>query len=64
MKASEPDRELLNLLEKARKHEISKEEFQEQRVSFAFGNALNTRHSSKELVRKSIASIRPVKQAG
>ena len=34
-----PDPELVRLLEAASKKEVSEEELQEQRVSFAFGNA-------------------------
>lgn len=36
---TEPDKELLQLLEKAKKKEITETELQEQRISFAFGNA-------------------------
>ena len=43
--------ELDRLLEAARNSKISEEEFAEQRVSFAYGNASESSRSTKESVR-------------
>lgn len=45
------DPDLLRLLESSRNKPVSEEELQEQRISFAFGNALNREDITKESVR-------------
>jgi len=53
-----PDPELLRLLEEARGKPVSEEELQEQRISFAFGNApFNSQRITKESVRESSKRI-------
>jgi len=44
---------LTELLEKARKTPVTNEMLQEQRISFAFGNALENEEITKESVRQS-----------
>ena len=50
--------ELDRLLEKARDTEISDEQLREQRVSFAYGNALEDAKITKESVREASNSFR------
>jgi hypothetical protein len=50
--------ELSQLLEAARNTEVSEEELREQRVSFAFGNALQSELITKDSVRRSSKSMR------
>jgi hypothetical protein len=50
--------ELSQLLEAARNTEVSEEELREQRVSFAYGNALQSDLITKESVRQSSKSMR------
>jgi hypothetical protein len=50
--------ELSQLLEAARNTEVSEEELREQRVSFAYGNALESDLITKESVRRSSKSMR------
>ena len=50
--------ELSQLLEAARNTEVSEEELREQRVSFAFGNALQSDLITKDSVRRSSKSMR------
>ena len=50
--------ELNQLLEEARKREVSEEELREQRVSFAFGNAPQSDLITKDSVRRSSQNIR------
>jgi hypothetical protein len=53
-----PDPELIRLLEEMRGKIVSEEELQEQRVSFAFGNApFSSQHITKESVRESSKRI-------
>jgi hypothetical protein len=53
-----PDPELIRLLEESRGRPVSEEELQEQRISFAFGNApFNSQHITKESVRESSKRI-------
>lgn len=52
------DKELLALLEAAHKREITEEDLQEQRISFAYGNAMNSDGITKDSVRKSSQNIR------
>ena len=50
--------ELLDLLSKAKTAPVSDEDLREQRISFAFGNALNANLITKESVRRSSEHIR------
>lgn len=50
--------ELKAQLERARKTEITEEELREQRVSFAFGNALQSDKITKDSVRFASEHIR------
>lgn len=49
---------LQQLLEQARGRELTEAELQEQRVSFAFGNAPNSSLITKESVRRTSQNIR------
>ncbi len=49
---------LQQLLEEARSRELTEAELQEQRVSFAFGNAPNSELITKESVRHTSQHIR------
>ena len=50
--------ELLALLETTSSQVVTDEVLHEQRVSFAFGNAMNDEHITKENVRRASESIR------
>ena len=50
--------ELNQLLQDARNQDVSEDELHEQRVSFAFGNALRSDLITKESVRRSSRNIR------
>jgi hypothetical protein len=52
------DPELLALLLADRDEEVSEEELQEQRISFAYGNALGTEQITKDTVRQASKHIR------
>jgi len=53
-----PDPELIRLLEAARGKPVSEDELQEQRISFAFGNApFGSERITKESVRESSKRI-------
>lgn len=52
------DAELLALLDASRNASVSEEDLREQRISFAFGNALNSEAITKESVRLASKSIR------
>lgn len=53
-----PDPELMRLLEQSRDRTITEEELQEQRVSFAFGNAPDSTLITKDSVRLASKHIR------
>lgn len=53
-----PDSELSDLLEQAKKKEITEAELHEQRVSFAYGNALGSESVTKDSVRRASENIR------
>jgi hypothetical protein len=53
-----PDPELVALMNEKRKKEVTEEELREQRISFAFGNAMNTDAITKDSVRTTSQSIR------
>jgi hypothetical protein len=50
--------ELDRLLKEARSKEVSEEDLKEQRISFAFGNALESELITKESVRYASKRIR------
>ncbi|MCA9849119.1 MAG: hypothetical protein KC461_00525 [Dehalococcoidia bacterium] len=52
------DPQLLALLKEARKQVVTEAMLHEQRVSFAFGNAMNSDKITKESVREASQSIR------
>jgi hypothetical protein len=56
--ASPPRPELDRLFEAARASGVSDEELQEQRISFAYGNAPENSGITKESVRKASRTIR------
>jgi hypothetical protein len=53
-----PDPRLMSLLKEARKRDVTEAELQEQRVSFAFGNAPASSRITKESVRTASTHIR------
>ncbi len=56
---SEPiSEELKALIKEAKEREVTEEELREQRISFAYGNAMNIEGITKENIRKSAESIR------
>jgi hypothetical protein len=55
---AEPDAELVRLLAASRNRRITEEELQEQRVSFAFGNAPESKLITKDSVRHASKHIR------
>lgn len=55
---SNEDAKLLELLASTSLVEISEAELHEQRVSFAFGNAMNDENITKDSVRRASESIR------
>lgn len=50
--------DLLRLLGESRDRTVTDDELREQRVSFAFGNALNSNRITKESVRCASQSVR------
>jgi hypothetical protein len=52
------DPKLSRLLSDARSKEVSEEDLHEQRISFAFGNAPESSHITKESVRIAARRIR------
>jgi hypothetical protein len=58
LKVPVADPELLVLLQERTGRSASEEELREQRVSFAFGNALGSESITKESVRQSSQHIR------
>lgn len=53
-----PDPILIRLLEDSRDQEVSEAELREQRISFAFGNALNLEGITKDSVRVAAENLR------
>jgi hypothetical protein len=53
-----PDPELIRLLEATRNVQVSEDELREQRISFAFGNALNSELVTKDTVRQASLNVR------
>lgn len=56
--AGPADPEVMALLAKARVRGVSEEELQEQRISFAYGNALGSEQITKDSVREASKHIR------
>ena len=52
------DQELLELLERAKASTITEEQLHEQRVSFAFGNAPDSKYITKDSVRHAAKHLR------
>lgn len=52
------DAELLRLLEETRNIPVTEEQLREQRISFAYGNAMNNESITKESVRESSRHLR------
>jgi len=52
MEIKAADAELLRLLEETKNAPITEELLREQRISFAYGNALNSESTTKERVRR------------
>jgi hypothetical protein len=50
--------ELERLIKEAQDKGVTEADLQEQRVSFAYGNALKSEHITKETVRRTSQSIR------
>jgi hypothetical protein len=53
-----PDPELMRLLDESRNKALTEEEFREQRVSFAYGNAPDSALITKDSVRLASRHIR------
>jgi hypothetical protein len=49
---------LLRLLNESRDRAVTDEELREQRISFAFGNSLNSKLITKDSVRRASKSVR------
>ena len=56
--AGSVDSELAELLKAAREKSISEDELREQRISFAYGNALGNEQITKDSVREASKHIR------
>lgn len=52
------DEELLKLLKAAQQQEVTEAELHEQRISFAYGNAMSSDKITKDSVRRSSENIR------
>jgi hypothetical protein len=52
------DPELVALMTERRKKDVTEEDLKEQRISFAFGNAMNVEGITKDSVRSTSKSIR------
>ncbi len=52
------DETLTRLLEASRERQVTEDELREQRISFAFGNALDSELITKESVRESSKHVR------
>jgi hypothetical protein len=55
---AQPNADLLRLLTESRDRTVTDEELREQRISFAFGNALNSSAITKDSVRRASQSVR------
>lgn len=54
-----PDAEVQQLFRAARRRPVTEQELREQRISFAFGNALEDDNITKESVRQAAENLRP-----
>jgi hypothetical protein len=52
------DADLVRLLEQSRSRNVTEEELREQRISFAFGNALGSERITKDSVRLASLNVR------
>lgn len=55
---SPPDPELMRLIAESRKRQVTEEELHHQRISFAFGNAPDSKLITKESVRIASENIK------
>jgi hypothetical protein len=55
---AQPDAALLKVLIESRERTVTDEELREQRISFAFGNSLNSTRITKDSVRRTSQSVR------
>jgi cytoplasmic iron level regulating protein YaaA (DUF328/UPF0246 family) len=55
---TEADPTLLSLLSKSQNQIVTDDELREQRISFAFGNSLNSTRITKDSVRHASESVR------
>ena len=62
MGVTEADAKLLTLLRESRNNAVTEEELREQRISFAFGNSLNSSRITKDSVRRTSQSVRLLPQ--
>jgi hypothetical protein len=58
LSSRKPDSELMDLIAKSRAIEVTEEMLREQRISFAFGNALHADSVTKDSVRTTSQHIR------
>ena len=58
------DPDLIRLLNESRSQTVTDDELREQRISFAFGNSLNSTRITKESVRRASQCIRLISGAG
>lgn len=56
-----PDPELMHLLEESRRNPVTEGEFHEQRISFAYGYAPDSKLITKESVRLASKNIKLVR---
>jgi hypothetical protein len=58
LKSAAPDPELVELIKKRKGKPVTDEELRQQRISFAFGNAMNAEGVTKDSVRTASNSLR------
>lgn len=58
MGVAQADPNLVRLLSESQGRTVSDDELREQRISFAFGNSLNSTRITKESVRRTSQSVR------
>jgi hypothetical protein len=61
LEVAKADSELLRVLEETRNVMVTEEDLREQRISFAFGNALASDATTKDSVRYSSEHVRLLK---
>lgn len=57
LEAAPADPELIAIIENSRKIKVTEDELREQRISFAYGNALESDEVTKDSVRKASKKI-------